>query len=258
MSRAPSPLTPDAVHGFLHASIRLKPHAAVAACRVMLPHQLLYYITDRSQFPGDEPTRRRLLLKKISQAAEAGVDYIQLREKDLPSRELEALAGDAIRVMREAQLQAGSRKRRIALLLNSRTDIAAAVGADGVHLRSDDISPAEVRRILAHSSSTGAPASPMISISCHTPEQVQQAQLAGADLALFAPVFEKRNSPLVHAAGLEALRRACQHKIPVFAMGGVTLENASACLEAGAAGIAGIRLFQENPMSDVVRQLRRP
>jgi len=116
----------------------------------MLPHQLLYYITDRSQFPGDEPTRRRLLLKKISQAAEAGVDYIQLREKDLPSRELEALAGDAIRVMREAQLQAGSRKRRIALLLNSRTDIAAAVGADGVHLRSDDISPAEVRRILAH------------------------------------------------------------------------------------------------------------
>jgi len=222
----------------------------------MLSHRLLYYITDRSQFPGDEPTRRRLLLKKISEAAVTGVDYIQLREKDLSSRELETLAGDAIRVMREALLQTDTWDQRIAFLINSRTDVVAAVGADGVHLRSDDISPTEMRRILSLSCRPSSRASLAISISCHTPEQVQQAQLTGADLALFAPVFEKRDSPPVPPAGLEALRQACQHKIPVLALGGVTLENASACFKAGATGIAGIRLFQENTISDVVRQLR--
>ncbi len=222
----------------------------------MRPHRLLYYITDRSQFSGNELTRRRLLLEKAREAADAGVDYIQIREKDLPTRELEALFGEAIRTLQEARLQTKNREQRTALLINSRADITAALGGDGVHLRSDDISPADVRYIVARSRGSGTSARQAISISCHTPEQVQQATLTGADLALFAPVFEKQHAVTQQPTGLETLRRACQHKIPVLALGGVTLANAGACLEAGAAGVAGIRLFQENTIADIVRSLR--
>src|ERR1700726_607809 len=106
----------------------------------------LYYITDRRAFPGDERSRCRRLLEKIGEAARAGVDYIQLREKDLSSRELESLAREAMSIVRESsQRGTENRQRRTALLLNSRTDVALAVQADGVHLRSDDISPEEVR-----------------------------------------------------------------------------------------------------------------
>src|SRR5579872_654969 len=104
---------------------------------------LLYYVTDRAAFSGDESTRRRRLLGKIREAAGAGVDYIQLREKDLSSRELESLAREAVSAIRESS----KREPATALLINSRTDIALAVQADGVHLRSDDISPQEVRGV---------------------------------------------------------------------------------------------------------------
>jgi len=80
-----------------------------------------------------------------------------------------------------------------------------------------------------------------------------QAAAAGATFAVFAPVFEKKNVP---TAGLAALRQACEAKIPVFALGGVTLANAHSCLEAGASGIAAIRLFQENDIGAVVHRLR--
>jgi thiamine-phosphate pyrophosphorylase len=93
-------------------------------------------------------------------------------------------------------------------------------------------------------------------VSCHEPQEIHQAEIAGADLAVFAPVFEKKDAPNMKPAGLAALRQACQHKIPVFALGGVTLENARACLTAGAVGVAGIRLFQENDIAEVVRRIR--
>ncbi len=72
---------------------------------------------------------------------------------------------------------------------------------------------------------------------------------------MFAPVFEKQDLPELRPAGLESLRRACQYQIPVFALGGITRENAGKCLEAGATGIAGIRLFQENEIAEVVSSL---
>lgn len=82
------------------------------------------------------------------------------------------------------------------------------------------------------------------------------AASASADFAIFAPVFGKKDSPATNAAGLDQLREACRQKIPVLALGGVTLENAAACIESGAAGIAAIRLFQESDIVEVVRQLR--
>ena len=216
----------------------------------------LYYITDRSQFPGDESARRRALFRKIAEAATAGVDYIQLREKDLSTRELEALGREAVSVIREAQGPTTSDQRpATGLLINARTDIALAVGADGVHLAGDDILPTEVRRIWSQSGAGGE--RPVISVACHSADDVKRSETESADLAIFAPVFEKRDRPGTAPAGLNALREVCQSHIPVLALGGVTLENAPDSLAAGAAGIAGIRLFQENRIENVVRAVRR-
>ena len=209
---------------------------------------LLCYITDRTRFPGDEGTRQHALLEKIAEASRAGVDLIQLREKDLSSRKLETLVHAAMQVIHENIGEPATR-----LLINSRSDIALACGADGVHLRSEDIFPPEVRRIWIKA---GNSSRPLVSVSCHTVAEVASAASEGADFAVFAPVFEKKDSPATKAAGLDQLREACQQKVPVLALGGITLENAAACIQAGAAGIAAIRLFQENDVAEVVRQLR--
>jgi thiamine-phosphate pyrophosphorylase len=209
---------------------------------------LLCYITDRSQFTGNESARRRRLIEKISEAAEWGVDFIQLREKDLIARELELLAGEVIRAIRQHSLSATK------LLINSRTDVALAVGADGVHLRSDDISPCDVRSIV-NLNATVAEARFTIAISCHSVDEVRQA-VNHADFVVYGPIFQKKTPQPGPAAGIEALHQVCQEKIRVLALGGITLENAGACLRAGATGIAGIRVFQENEIRDVVRVLR--
>ncbi len=227
---------------------------------------LLYYIGDRTQFSGPESVRRERLLEKIAEAARCGVDYIQLREKDLPARQLEALASEALRVIAENGLRK-TRKREpgTCLLINSRSDVAFAAGASGVHLRSDDISPSEVRRIWnrgARPASSSLPAGALppphatVVVSCHTSREVARAAEQGADFAAVAPVFEKRDSPPKFPEGLETLRQACRHQIPVFALGGVTLANAGICRDAGAAGIAAIRLFQDNDIGEVIRRLR--
>jgi thiamine-phosphate pyrophosphorylase len=208
---------------------------------------LLYYITDRTAFLGDELARRRRLLEKIREAVHAGVDYIQLREKDLSTCDLESLAREAVSIIREA-LATDHRPLATDLLINSRTDVALAVRAEGVHLRSNDVSPQEVRAIWTNLAQV-----PVIAVSCHSPAEVAQAAANGATLAVFAPVFEKKDAD---PKGLEALRQACETRIPVLALGGVTLANVPSCLTAGAAGIAAIRLFQENDIAAVVHRLR--
>jgi thiamine-phosphate pyrophosphorylase len=201
---------------------------------------LLYYITDRTQFPGNEASRRRALLDAIAEASRSGVDFIQLREKDLSGRELEALARDAAAMVRE-------NSSRTRLLINSRADVAIACGVDGVHLRSEDVSPSEVRAAWRNGK-------PVISVACHSPAEVGYAAAERADLAVFAPVFEKQGSSV---AGLSGLRAACEYPIKVLALGGVTLDNARACMDAGAAGVAGIRLFQKNEMARLIGALRK-
>jgi thiamine-phosphate pyrophosphorylase len=219
----------------------------------MSPPCLLYYITDRTALASDEPTRRKRLLDKIAEVARAGVDYIQLREKDLSARELESLTREAVALMNAVRTQ--NQELTTALLINSRTDVALTVGADGVHLRSDDISPQEVREIWR--SGAGAPVrDPLTGVSCHSPDDATQAAQAGATFAVFAPVFEKKDSSGTRPAGLSQLEQSCRAPIPVLALGGITRENARACLNAGAAGIAAIRLFQENDIASVVQRLR--
>ena len=212
---------------------------------------ILCYITDRLQFPGSESARRKRLLQKIAQAARAGVDYIQLREKDLPARDLEQLACAAAQVILETR----NSKLETRLLINSRPDVALTARAHGVHLRSDDLSPRDLRALwtLASRNEKRATRTPAVGVSCHTVEEVKHAAAARADLVVFGPVFEKYG--VEAPGGLDLLRRACRQHIPVLALGGVTLANARACLDAGAAGLAAIRLFQQNDIADVVRKL---
>jgi thiamine-phosphate pyrophosphorylase len=213
---------------------------------------ILCYITDRRQFSGSESARRKRLLAKIAEAARAGVDYIQLREKDLSGRDLEELAREAVQLLRAARPSPLATR----LLINSRGDVALAVGAHGVHLRADDISPREVRALWAQASRNQKPETRdrLVTVSCHTVEEVARAAAAGADFALLGPVFEKQGEGA--PGGLERLRDACRQRIPVLALGGVTLANTRVCLEAGAAGIAAIRLFQQNDIAGVLRRLR--
>jgi len=205
---------------------------------------LLYYITDRTQFSGDESQRRDRLLEKIAQAAGAGIDYVQLREKDLCGRALESLARDALHRIRQANEQTR-------LLINSRTDVALAANAHGVHLRSADVSPAEVRKIWKAGQGAGQA---VVAVSCHDDFEVAGAEKAGANFVVFGPVFAKKSLP--EANGRDRLQEVCRNPIPVVALGGVTLENAQGLAAAGASGIAGIRLFQKNDVRRVAEQLR--
>jgi thiamine-phosphate pyrophosphorylase len=207
----------------------------------------LYYITDRRQFSGDRHEQEQRLLAKIAECAAAGVQYVQLREKDLEARALEDLAHKAMAAL------GGSKTR---LLINSRTDVALACGAHGVHLPANDLAASEVRAIFARAGKSA----PVIGVSTHSLSQVGSAEAHGANFAVFGPVFEKSGS--ANREGLEQLRRIChrteaaQPPMPVLALGGIMLENAQKCAAAGAAGIAGIRLFQQGDVDSMVKQLR--
>jgi thiamine-phosphate pyrophosphorylase len=221
---------------------------------------LLYYITDRRSFAGDEPTRRRLLLAKIAEAVDEGIDYIQLREKDLSSRELESLAREAMQIISKKRTATDHRPPPTALLINSRADVAIAAKADGIHLRSNDISPEEVRTGWRGAGALAreiSPRNPLIAISCHSPREIAEAAANAVTFAVFAPIFEKKDAAAIVPTGLDALHQACRAQIPVLALGGITLQNAKSCLEAGAAGIAAIRLFQQNNIATVISKLRR-
>jgi thiamine-phosphate pyrophosphorylase len=212
---------------------------------------LLYYITDRRQLPGNPAQQRTALLEKIASAARAGVDFIQLREKDLDSRQLEGVARDAADAIAAAP-EGGTR-----LLVNSRVDVAIAAACHGVHLPAGDLDVQTAREIFHAASYEG-----LVAASCHSAEEVRHAAMEGADFAVAGPVFEKASAagvPAIGIAGLSAATRAASVSrpgFPVLALGGVTAQNAGSCLAAGASGIAAIRLFQENDVAALVGRLR--
>jgi thiamine-phosphate pyrophosphorylase len=171
------------------------------------------------------------LLKLIEAAVAARISLIQIREKHLTATMAYQLA------LRAVALTHGS---DTALLINDRADIAAAAGADGVHLTTRSLDAAVIRQSFG--------ADFLIGVSTHSLMDARQARLEGADFVVFGPVFETVSKQIYGApAGLEKLKEVAADLLPfpVIALGGVTNENAKACFKAGAAGIAGISLFNQ-------------
>lgn len=196
----------------------------------------LCYITDRHAM------KPRELSPRIAEAARAGVDLIQVREKDLPVRELIELVRVAVETTRGTAAK---------LVVNDRLDVALAVGAAGVHLGRESIPARDVRRLT--------PAGFLVGVSCHSLDEARDAEASGADYILLGPIFatpsKLRYGPPLGVEKLSAVVR--QVKIPTLALGGITVERARDCRKAGAAGIAAIRLFQEaESLQDLVRELR--
>lgn len=160
-----------------------------------------------------------------------GIDYIQIREKDLSVRDLYELA---------CQIKELARHGKTRILVNDRLDVALAAGLDGIHLGGTSVEVGAIRRLLA--------GSPMqIGVSTHSVEEVRLAAQAGADYVTFGPVFPTPSKAAFGAPqGIDKLREAAEAvQIPVLALGGIHPGNVQICLDAGAAGIAAIRLFQD-------------
>jgi len=200
---------------------------------------LLCYITDRRQL------RSVSLAAVIRETLRAGVDIVQVREKDLTSRELITLVEEALSATREPGM-GGAR-----VVVNDRVDVALAGGAHGVHLAAHSMPVQVVRRFV--------PRAFVIGVSCHSLGEAMAAESGGADYLVLGPVFETPSKlgygpPL----GLEKLRNVTSRiRIPVLALGGITVDRIRPCLEAGASGIAGIRIFQDcESVQERVRELR--
>ncbi len=181
------------------------------------------------------------VLGLIEQAIAAGVDLIQIRERDLATRELLTLVEAAV---------ARARGTGTRILVNDRLDVALAAGADGVHLPTHGFPVADVRREYPEL---------LIGASCHNLEEARRAEEGGADFVVFGPVYETpAKKPYGPPVGVEKLAEAVRAaKIPVLALGGIKLENAGTCLKAGAAGLAAISLFQTSgDLRETVRRLR--
>ncbi len=192
---------------------------------------ILYYITDSSQLPPGVTLR-----EKIEAAFAAGVDRVQIRERRLSTRELLRLASEAVALRGPGKL-----------LVNDRLDVALASGADGVHLPAGRPAASEIRMLGGDGF--------LVGVSCHSVEEVERAAGEGADFVVLGPIFATpgKGPPL----GLKPLERAARAPVPVLALGGVALANARQCLEAGAAGIAGIRIFQDaENLAETVARLK--
>ncbi len=203
----------------------------------MPSHFQLYYITDRKQI------RNRSLESCIADAIAAGVDWVQIREKDLPTRRLLDLADEALMHAR------GQGKTRV--MVNDRLDVAIAAKAHGVHLGRRSLPADSVRKL--------APPEFVVGVSCHSLQEALAAQAAGANYLLLGPIFETPSKlPYGPPLGLATLREVTrQISIPVFALGGIAVDRVSACRENGAMGIAGIRIFQDcDSLDESVKELR--
>ncbi|GKS65006.1 thiamine-phosphate synthase [Nitrospira sp.] len=177
----------------------------------------LLLVTDRHQVRG------RALSTVLRHAGEAGVQAIQLRERDLSTRELLSLA---------REIQSMTASSSVSLIMNDRVDLAMALDLSGVHLRADSLSARAVRRMVG-------PAQ-LVGVSTHSAEEVRRAGRDGADYVVLGPIFDtpsKRSfgPPL----GLDLLREACCHSpIPIFAIGGITCDRVREVRLAGAYGVA--------------------
>lgn len=176
-------------------------------------------MTDRHQV-GD-----RDLLTVVGQALQAGVRAVQLREKDLPTRDLYHLAGKVLAMTRAAGA---------ALLVNDRVDVALALSADGVQLTRRSLPPREARDLLG--------ADKLIGVSCHSPAEVREAEEGGADFVVLGPIFETPSkAPFGPPLTTEIVRQArAITSLPILAIGGINAVRIPEVMAAGADGVGVI------------------
>jgi thiamine-phosphate pyrophosphorylase len=201
---------------------------------------IICYVTDRKSLAAGEAGAG--VLGKIRAAIAAGVDWVQIREKDLSAQELLGLA-------RESVTAAGGAR----VIVNDRLDVALAAGAAGVHLGRESLG---AREVVSWCRGGHAPAEFLVGVSCHSLAEAREAERAGAGYIFFGPVFDTPSKRgMGEPQGLARLGEICRVvKIPVLAIGGVSEENAGECIRAGAAGIAAIRMFQDARDAETLKQ----
>lgn len=213
-----------------------------------LEKPIVCYVTDRQGF-GPHGTRAELR-GAIHLAVAAGVDWIQVREKDLPARDLLALTSEAL-TAGPAPRRSGEGAPRV--LVNDRLDVAVAARAHGLHLGQGSV---PVREVFAWRRRGFLPQDFVLGVSCHDEQEARAAENAGADYIFFGPIFDtpskRRFGPAQGIARLSGASKAV--RIPVIAIGGVNQSNGGECIIAGAAGVAAIRMFQESNGEDELRE----
>lgn len=203
---------------------------------------ILCYVTDRSSLSaGESSNARASLLSKIDAAASAGVDWIQIREKNVSGQECGSLTREALQLARKYSHHKPSPTR---IIVNDRLDVALSERAGGVHLGGKSLPVKEVAQLA---NSRVRDSDFLIGVSCHSLEAARTAARGGVDYLFFGPVFSTPSKAAFGAPqGLERLAEVCRAvSVPVLAIGGITLANAFSCFSAGASGIAAIRLFQD-------------
>jgi thiamine-phosphate pyrophosphorylase len=211
-----------------------------------LPKPILYLITRGATTEATRPHSKEFqnILWQVSAAVTAGIQLIQIREKQLTAHVLFELTASVVTIAR------GSSTR---VLVNDRADIAASAGADGVHLTTRSVTPDVIRKTFGPKFLIGA--------STHSLIEAQHAGRQGADFAVIGPIFpspskEKYGPPL----GLGKLSEAARElaSFPLIALGGISIDHVNECLLAGADGIAGITLFSEpNSLATTVETISK-
>jgi thiamine-phosphate pyrophosphorylase len=199
---------------------------------------------------GAEGAGTSTILQNIQAALAAGVDWVQVREKDLPGGQLLELARRTVHFSEE---QAAETEGSARIIINDRLDVALAARAHGVHLGRESAPAWEVVRWCRGGN---APDGFAIGVSCHSVEEAREAENANADYIFFGPVFETPSKRAFGAPrGVERLAEVrLAVSMPVIAIGGVNQENAPDCIRAGAAGIASIRMFQESLDTKAIKE----
>jgi thiamine-phosphate pyrophosphorylase len=217
---------------------------------------VLCYVTDRKSLASADNDQNHALLKHVASAAAAGVDWIQIREKDLSAKQLSSLTRDAVAQTRQINERNGNASR---ILVNDRLDVARSERAGGVHLGEHSLPVQDVCKWVDAKVDLHEHDRFLVGVSCHSVQAAMTAARGGADYIFFGPVFATPSkAPFGAPQGLQRMAEACSGvSIPVLAIGGITFDNASDCVAAGAAGIAAIRLFQDaDNLAALVNELR--
>jgi thiamine-phosphate pyrophosphorylase len=211
---------------------------------------ILCYVTDRRSLAAECRDQDEALLKRVRSAAAGGIDWIQIREKDLSGKGLSSLTRDVVAQTKQINGRDGRTSR---ILVNERLDVAWCERAGGIHLGEHSLPVHDVRKWVAAKPDVARRDKFLVGVSCHSVEAAVAAARDGADYIFFGPVFATPSkAPFGAPQGRKRLAEVCSAvEITVLGIGGITADNASDCFAAGAVGIAAIRLFQDAAAKDL-------